>query len=246
MALRAVAVTRRFERDGVVVDALRGINLTVPNGELLAVMGPSGCGKSTLLHLLGALDTPTSGSIEVDGRSLAGLSERDRTNLRRHRLGFVFQAFNLVPVLSARENVLLPGVIVGGSRAERERRADELLDSLGIGDLGDRLPGRLSGGQQQRVAVARGLFHNPAVLLADEPTGNLDRRSGLELLDALQASNDAGQTIVVVTHDPTVAARASRVVFLRDGLVADELAPTGASSVLDALDRLETEVDPVA
>jgi putative ABC transport system ATP-binding protein len=243
--LRAVEVTKRYDRDGLAVDALRGVDLEIGDGELVAIMGPSGCGKSTLLHVLGALDTPTSGTVEVDGRSLAGITERERTDVRRHRIGFVFQFFNLVPVLTVRENVLLPGVIDGMGRSAREERADELLGTLGLGAMADRLPSRLSGGQQQRVAIARALFHRPTVILADEPTGNLDRRSGMDVLDVLSARHEEGNTIMLATHDPTVAARAQRVVFLRDGVVVEELVPTGVASITSVLDRLDADVEAV-
>ena len=231
------ALHKRYDSDGVAVDALRGADISLSRGELVALMGPSGCGKSTLLHLLGGLDTPTRGTVSLDGIDLSSLDDRGRTLLRRQRIGIVFQFFNLVPVLTAAENVALPGVIDGTPSPERVR---ELLETVGLADRADHLPSRLSGGEQQRVAIARALLHEPDVLLADEPTGNLDRRSGAEVMNLIQRTNaEHGQTTLVVTHDPHIAATANRVVLLRDGIVVDELVPTGADSVAAALAGLD-------
>ena len=211
---------KRYDGEGVSVQALKGVDLSVDAGELVALMGPSGCGKSTLLHLLGGLDTPTDGEVFVDGVSLASMSDRERTLLRRTRIGFVFQFFNLIPVLTAYENIELPGVIDGMAARDRSARVNELLGLVGLGDRADHVPARLSGGEQQRVALARALLHRPALLLADEPTGNLDRASGDQVMDLLCLANESmGQTVVLVTHDPAVAARADRVLRLDDGRV---------------------------
>jgi len=237
--LEALGVTKEYSSDDVTVTALRGVELTVAAGEFVAVMGPSGCGKSTLLHLLGGLDTPTAGEIVLEGRTLASLSDRELTLVRRHRVGFVFQFFNLVPVLTAAENIALPAVIDGRNGAARDERLTELLQSLRLDAVADKVPSRLSGGEQQRVAIARAMFNRPAVLLADEPTGNLDRRSSEEVMDVFAACHADGQTIVLVTHDPIVAARASRVVFLRDGRLVGEMVPDGTGSLVHKLAELE-------
>src|SRR5688500_7286336 len=193
--------------------ALDGVSLTVGVGEFVSIMGPSGSGKSTLLHLLGGLDRPTSGEVLLDRQPLHMLSDDDLTLVRRQRIGFVFQSFNLIPVLTAAENVALPAVIAGESDRDYAPRRDEVLELVGLSDVRDRLPSQMSGGQQQRVAVARALFTEPAVLLADEPTGNLDSRTGGEILDLLRAAQERrGQTVVLVTHDPNAAATGDEVV----------------------------------
>jgi putative ABC transport system ATP-binding protein len=220
--LRAQGLAKTYSGDGIEVLALRGVDLDVDAGEFVAVMGPSGCGKSTLLHLLGGLDRPTAGSIELDGRRVESLSEAAWAVLRRRELGFVFQFFNLVGTLTVAENVELPARLVGASPAEARRRREELLERLGVSARADTLPSRLSGGQQQRVAIARALVNRPAVLLADEPTGNLDSASAAEVLGLLRELKADGQTLVLVTHDARVAASADRVLVMRDGLVVDE------------------------
>jgi putative ABC transport system ATP-binding protein len=220
--LRAQGLAKTYSGDGIDVLALRGVDLEVEAGEFVAVMGPSGCGKSTLLHLLGGLDRPTAGSIELDGRRVESLSEAGWAVLRRRELGFVFQFFNLVGTLTVAENVELPARLVGGSPAEARRRREELLERLGVSARADTLPSRLSGGQQQRVAIARALVNRPALLLADEPTGNLDSASAAEVLGLLRELKAEGQTLVLVTHDARVAAAADRVLAMRDGLVVDE------------------------
>ena len=239
--LEARGLHKRYDEDGLTVDALRGVDLALDEGEFVALMGPSGCGKSTLLHLLGGLDTPTDGEVVLDGTVLATLSDRELTEIRRHRVGFVFQFFNLVPVLTAVENVVLPAVIDNQPVKVRNERAAALLERVGLGQRADQVPARLSGGEQQRVAIARALLNEPAVLLADEPTGNLDRRSGTEVMELFRSCNEAGQTTLVVTHDPVVAAYASRVVLLRDGQVADELTPASVGELADALARLDDD-----
>ena len=232
-------VTKSYRSEGVTVDALRGVDLRVGDSELVAIMGPSGCGKSTLLHLMGALDTPTAGTVELDGRVLSGLSDRERTRVRRDEVGFVFQFFNLVPVLTVAENIALPAVVGRKPAKEREQRLAEIVSMVGLDGLETRLPNQLSGGQQQRVAIARALFNKPALLLADEPTGNLDHAAGKEILDLFCTLHTAGQTVVIVTHDPAVAAAAQRVVFLHDGQVVADVQPRGARSLLRRLTALQ-------
>jgi putative ABC transport system ATP-binding protein len=220
--LRAEGLAKTYSGDGIDVLALRGVDLEIGNGEFVAVMGPSGCGKSTLLHLLGGLDRPTAGSIELAGRRVESLSEAEWAVLRRGELGFVFQFFNLVGTLTVAENVELPARLVGDSPADARRRREELLERLGVSARADTLPSHLSGGQQQRVAIARALVNRPTVLLADEPTGNLDSASAAEVLGLLRELKAEGQTLVLVTHDARVAAAADRVLAMRDGLVVDE------------------------
>ena len=204
--------------------ALDGVDLDVARGSFVSVMGPSGSGKSTLLHLLGGLDTPNEGEVLLDGEALSSMDDRARTLARRHRIGFIFQAFNLVPVLTAGENVALPAVIDGERPEAYEERLRNVLDLVNLLDRRDQLPSELSGGEQQRVAAARALFVEPDVLLADEPTGNLDSKSGLELLSVLKRSQqDRGQTVVLVTHDPGAASFGDDVIHLRDGRVSGRL-----------------------
>ena len=220
----ARGLEKRYRLGKVPVPALRGVDLEVARGELVALAGPSGSGKTTLLNLLGGLDVPDGGAVLLDGRDLGALGEGERTRLRRHRLGFVFQTFNLVPVLSARENVEYPLWIAGVGAAERRRRAEAALGAVGLGERGNHRPDQLSGGERQRVAVARALVHQPLAVLADEPTGNLDSHNGQLVLDLLLRWNaESGATVVVATHDPAVLARLPRRVRLRDGVVvADE------------------------
>ena len=232
-------VTKRYRSGGVDVDALRGVDLSVDAGELVAIMGPSGCGKSTLLHIMGALDTPTAGEVELDGRALSALSDRERTEARRTKIGFVFQFFNLVPVLTVAENIALPAVVGRKPSKDRAERLREVVEVVGLAGLEQRLPNQLSGGQQQRVAIARALFNRPTVLLADEPTGNLDHAAGNEILDVFCTLHRAGQTVVIVTHDPAVAAAAQRVVFLHDGTVVADVRPSGPRSLLRRLTSLQ-------
>jgi putative ABC transport system ATP-binding protein len=215
---------RVYQDDSVPVRALAGVDLDVHEGEFLSLAGPSGSGKSTLLNCIGGLDRPTGGSVEVDGVNLAALSESNLSDLRLDKIGFVFQSYNLIPVLSARENVEFIMQLQGWAPGERRERALAMLDSLGIGELADRRPGELSGGQQQRVAVARAIVTHPRLLLADEPSANLDSKTTGELLDLLRSINrDQGMTIVTATHDPAVMAYASRRIQLQDGkIVSDE------------------------
>ncbi|MBC7228448.1 MAG: ABC transporter ATP-binding protein [Thermoflexales bacterium] len=207
--------------DGAEVRALNGLTMTVARGEFVAVMGPSGSGKSTLLHILGALDRPTSGEVWVDGQNLARI--RDLDTFRARTVGFVFQLHNLIPTLTARENVEVPMMGQPVSRRERRRRAEELLERVGLRDRMNHLPNQMSGGERQRVAIARALANRPALLLADEPTGNLDSQSGAEIVALMRELNrDLGTTIIVVTHDPSVARRTDRILLMRDGRIVGE------------------------
>ncbi|HYX78162.1 MAG TPA: ABC transporter ATP-binding protein [Solirubrobacterales bacterium] len=239
-ALQTRDLTRVYGKGETAVRALDGVTLEVPRGEMVAIMGPSGSGKSTLLHLLGALDTPTSGEIQVGGRRYDGLGDAELTRLRRERIGFVFQFFNLLPALTAEENVLLPALIAGRRDEDTRRRARRLLRRVGLGKRAAHLPAELSGGEQQRVSIARALLTEPEIVLADEPTGNLDTRSSLQILGLLRELNQSeGQTLVLVSHDPAAAATASRVVFLRDGRVAGEVPGGSTERVIQALSELE-------
>ncbi len=218
--LHTQGLRKRYQMGEVTVDALKGVDLTIRQGEFVAIMGPSGSGKSTLLHLMGGLDTPSDGQITLAGRRLAHLSDDEMTIIRRRQVGFVFQFFNLLPTLSAAENVALPLLIDGKRIADYQARIDGLLELVGLADRKDHRPDQLSGGEQQRVAIARALVTEPDVVLADEPTGNLDTTSGEEILRLLRrACDQKGQTIVVVTHDPQAAEHADRLVHLRDGLI---------------------------
>ena len=214
-------LSRTFETDAVPVHALRGVDFELAGGEWVSLAGPSGSGKSTLLHLIGGLDRPTCGAITVDGLDLGALADADLADLRLRKIGFVFQAYNLVPVLSALENVEFILQLQGVARAERRRRATDALDALGLADMAGRRPGELSGGQQQRVAIARAIVTEPVLLLADEPTANLDTGTTEELLEVLRQLNQRrGVTILTATHDPVVMSYASRCVQLRDGRIA--------------------------
>jgi putative ABC transport system ATP-binding protein len=217
--IEASGVTRDYPYEGDVVHALRGVDLGVAPGEMVAIMGPSGCGKSTLLNLLSGVDPPSSGRVVLLDRDLVRLSDRERSRLRLTRVGFVFQRFHLLPVLSAAENVELPMAEAGVGRRESQGRARELLEFVGLGHRLRHRPPQLSGGEQQRVAIARALANRPAVVFADEPTGELDRRTGAEVLGLFERVNAEGTTLVVVTHDAAVAERAHRVVEMADGLV---------------------------
>ncbi|MGP4025823.1 ABC transporter ATP-binding protein [Actinomadura sp. 3N407] len=240
--LRAVRKVFGSKRTGVA--ALNGVGITFRPGDFTAIMGPSGSGKTTFLHCAAGLERPTSGSVVLDGHELTGMGERALTRLRRERIGFVFQAFNLLPALSVAENVALPIRLAGG----RPRRAavHEALERVGIGSLGRRRPAELSGGQQQRVAIARALITRPAVVFGDEPTGALDTRTAREVLVLLrEAVRDAGQTIVIVTHDPVAAAHADRVVFLADGRIVDELHRPSADAIAGRMTHLGAwDTDP--
>jgi len=220
--LEARQLAKTYGTGGAEVPGLRGVDLSIERGEFVAIMGPSGCGKSTLLNLLAGLDRPTAGEVWLDGKRTDGLSETELARLRRRKVGFVFQFFNLVPTLSVVENVELPLLLVGRGRREARRSARELLSRLGIVEQHEAAPTDLSGGQQQRVALARALANEPAVVFADEPTGNLDSAAAREVLRLFRAARDRGQTLLLVTHDASVASTADRVITLRDGLVASE------------------------
>lgn len=220
--LAAKSLAKTFSGKDTCVRALQGVDLRMPPGEFVACMGASGSGKSTMLHLLGGLDTPTAGEVHLAGERIDTLSEARRAIIRRRRVGIVFQAFNLIDNLTVADNVELPALLAGYSvRQARARRAD-LLDRLGLADKARSTPSSLSGGEKQRVAIARALINSPSVLLADEPTGNLDTRSSREVIDLFHQYNDEGQTILLVTHNHVVASAASRILYMRDGVIADE------------------------
>ncbi len=221
----------RLGRGGEAVHAVRGVSLQVPAGDYLAIVGPSGSGKSSLLNLLGAIDTPDSGHLTIAGRRVDGMGDRELTGFRLRNIGFVFQRFYLLPVLTARENVELPMAEAGVARAERRTRASELLEYVGLAQRERHRPTQLSGGEQQRVAIARALANRPALLLADEPTGELDARTGEEIIDLFARLNADGTTLVVVTHDEGLASAARRVIHMKDGsIVHGEESPARAAS----------------
>jgi putative ABC transport system ATP-binding protein len=237
-AARTVALTKTYGTGGAAVVALDAVTVELLAGEFTAVMGPSGSGKSTLMHCCAALDTPTSGSVFVGETELSGLSDKELTRLRRDEIGFVFQSFNLVPTLTAQENITLP-LSIAGRRPDRGWY-DTVVDTVGLRDRLGHRPNELSGGQQQRVAVARALASRPSIVFADEPTGNLDSRAGAEVLTLLRRSVDEfGQTVVMVTHDPVAAAYTDRVVFLADGAVVDELRGPTREGVLERMARMD-------
>ena len=216
-------LTKIYGSGSTAVTALDHVNINIHDGEFIAIMGPSGCGKSTLLHLLGGLDTPSDGEVIIDGTSLAEMSDDRVTELRRRRIGFIFQFYNLIPVLSAAENAALPVTLEGIKPAEATAKAREWLGRFGLADRLSSRPDQLSGGEQQRVAIARALVAEPSLILADEPTGNLDTRSGDEIASLLRnVSKEYNRTIVMVTHDPRIAAYSDRIIFLKDGKVVDE------------------------
>ncbi len=246
--LEAKKIRKQYKMGAHEVHALAGIELQVEKGEFIAIMGPSGSGKSTLLHLLGGLDVPTEGHIILAGQSLDRLSERKATLVRRHNVGFVFQFFNLLPTLSAEENILLPVIIDGKDPRKYKQRLDRLLELVNLADRRHHKPDQLSGGEQQRVAIARALITQPAILLADEPTGNLDSKTGTAIMELLRRScEELEQTVIVVTHDARAAAFAQRVIFLRDGLVVKDLCsdPTRTwnqklRGIIDTMEELES------
>ena len=223
--LRRVSRSYAADAGGVMTSALDDVTVAIERGELVAVCGPSGSGKSTLLHVAGALDAPTEGEVFVDGWALAGKSPAERAATRNQSIGFVFQQFNLLAGLNVRDNVGLPAVLARRKASEIAERVDELLELVGLTERADRRPGQLSGGEQQRVAVARALVLDPPIVLADEPTGNLDSAAGEAVMDLLLTSHAAGRTVVIVTHDPRIAARCERVIYLRDGRVTQQDKP---------------------
>jgi putative ABC transport system ATP-binding protein len=230
-------LARRYGEGDTAVDALRGVSLEVSRGQLTTVMGPSGSGKSTLMHILAGLDRPTTGSVRIDGTEITTLDDTDLTKIRREHIGFIFQFFNLLPMLTAEENVVLP-LTIAGEKVDKEW-LEQLIGSVGLKDRRTHRPAELSGGQQQRVAVARALVSKPTVVFADEPTGNLDSTTGGEILELLrQAVQDAGQTTVMVTHDPRSASIADRILFLADGNIVRELPRSDPHDVVTAMEEI--------
>jgi putative ABC transport system ATP-binding protein len=218
-------LTKVYGQGDTVVVALDHVSLSVAAGELVAVMGPSGCGKSTLLHLMGGLDRPTEGSVMIDGKSLSSLSDNELAQLRRRKIGFIFQFFNLIPILDAVDNAALPLLLDGKNSAQAKQKATEWLQKVGLGSRLSNRPDELSAGQQQRVAIARALLTDPMLVLADEPTGNLDSRAADEIAGLLrQVAKEWGHAVLMVTHDPRIAAHADRIVFLKDGTIVNETA----------------------
>jgi putative ABC transport system ATP-binding protein len=236
-AVEARDLTRVYGEGTAAVEALRGVDIDVRSGELVAVMGPSGSGKSTLMHILAGLDKPTSGTVMIAGNDITRLDDSRLTQLRRKHIGFVFQFFNLLPMLDTEENVVLP-LSIAGEKPDKEW-LDELLEKMGLDQRRDHRPSQLSGGQQQRVAIARSLVTKPTILFADEPTGNLDSKTGGEILELVRSSTDAyGQTTVMVTHEPRAAAIADRILFLEDGLIVKELRGASQADVLTVMSSL--------
>jgi putative ABC transport system ATP-binding protein len=236
-AVSAQEITRRYGEGETAVDALRGVSLDVPKGQLTAVMGPSGSGKSTLMHILAGLDKPTSGEVAIAGTSIEELNDTDLTKLRREHIGFIFQFFNLLPMLNAEENVVLP-LSIAGEKPDKDW-VDELMARIGLKDRGSHRPSELSGGQQQRVAIGRALVSRPTIVFADEPTGNLDSKTSSEILDLMRSSVDTyQQTTVMVTHDARAAAIADRILFLADGLIVKDLGRSDAHEVLSVMEEL--------
>ncbi len=234
----ATDVTRRYGKGDAAVDALAGISTAFERDRFTAIMGPSGSGKSTLMHILAGLDKPTSGTVELDGVEITSLDDGELTKLRRDKLGFVFQFFNLLPVLSAEENLVLPLSIAG--RKPDSQWVEQLIAAVGLADRRTHRPSELSGGQQQRVAVARALVSKPAVVFADEPTGNLDSKASADVLDLLRRSVDEfGQTVIMVTHDPAAAAHADRLITLHDGKLVQDGAPGSAEDVIELMKQLD-------
>jgi len=230
-------ITRRYGEGETAVDALRGVSLDVARAELVAVMGPSGSGKSTLMHILAGLDRPTTGEVEIDGTSIGELGDNELTKLRRKHIGFIFQFFNLLPMLTAEENIVLPLELAGGK--QDKAWIDEVIGKVGLSDRRKHRPAELSGGQQQRVAIARALISRPTVMFADEPTGNLDSTTSTEILGLLRESVSAyGQTTLAVTHDANVAAIADRVLFLADGCVVKQMGRCEPHDILQAMEEV--------
>jgi putative ABC transport system ATP-binding protein len=245
--LEAKAVRKQYKMGNHSVDALAGVDFLVEQGEFVAIMGPSGSGKSTLLHLIGGLDQATEGEVTIAGQPLSLLKDTQITLLRRRHVGFVFQFFNLLPTLTAEENITLPLLIDGKNPRKYQERLEALLDLIGLTDRRSHKPEQLSGGEQQRVALARALITEPAIVLADEPTGNLDSKTGTTIMELLRRScRELGQTVIVVTHDPRAASYADRVVFLRDGQIATEIRFDGGASlpqnlkiIMEQMEKLE-------
>ncbi|MFW9995070.1 MAG: ABC transporter ATP-binding protein [Candidatus Odinarchaeota archaeon] len=218
--LKIIGLKKNYQMGDVAIPALRGVDLAISRGQLVSIVGPSGCGKTTLLNMIGGLDKPTEGTVYLNGTDLTTLNDRGLTRIRRHEIGFIFQSYNLLPVLSAFENIELPMLISGVDRETRQARTNELLRKVGLDDRKNHRPDELSGGERQRVAIARALANNPAVLLADEPTGDLDSENGQMIMDLLKELNKSeNQTILIVTHDMAVAGMTEKVIMLRDGKI---------------------------
>jgi putative ABC transport system ATP-binding protein len=220
--IRTVELTKTYRMGEIEVPALKDINLKINKGDFVAIQGPSGSGKSTLLNMIGCLDKPTGGNVFIDGTDTSTLNDDELAKIRREKIGFTFQQFNLIHTLSALENVAFPMMFTGLERSKRVKRAEELLGVIGLSDRANHKPSELSGGQQQRVAIARALANNPPVILGDEPTGNLDTKSGKVVMDFLEKLNEKGETLIIVTHDPEIANRAHRVIKMRDGTLEEE------------------------
>jgi putative ABC transport system ATP-binding protein len=232
--IEAKNIHKTYDTGNVMVEALKGINLRIEKGEMVGIMGPSGCGKTTMLNVLSGLDDASEGDVQIEGRSLFNLTDDEKTLLRSQRMGFIFQFFNLLPVLTSSENVELPLLVAGVKPKEARRRAQEMLELVGLGDKGDSKPSELSGGQQQRVTIARSLVNNPAIIWADEPTGNLDSERSSEIIDLLVELNKKnGQTFIIVTHDPKVGQRMDRIIWMESGKIVDD----GRSSTSDRLKK---------
>jgi putative ABC transport system ATP-binding protein len=246
IALEAHGIVKVFGEGAGAVHALRGVDIAVEEGEFVAIMGSSGSGKSTLLHILGGLDRPTEGSVAIHGRRYDNLGDRELTRLRGEVFGFVFQFFNLLPTLSASENVLLPALVAGENPSHHANRVDELLAVVGLTDRAAHRPSEMSGGEQQRVAIARALLRRPQVMLADEPTGNLDSTSGSMVLALLRRLVDEGQTVVMVTHDAGAAALADRILYFRDGQIVREVPGGDTARAAEALRDLTLAAVPVS
>lgn len=239
-------LSKSFQLGEQWVNALRGVSFSIPQGQFIGIMGPSGSGKSTLLYLLGGLDRPNTGAIMIAGQRLDGMSSEELARFRRETIGFIFQAFHLVPTLNALENVALPGIFAGMPREVRERRASKLLHTLGMGERMDHRPNQLSGGQQQRVAIARALFNNPPIIMADEPTGALDSKTGKTVLEMLRyLCSKRGKTVIIVTHDPGVASYTDRMLHLRDGDIIEDVMTAAQIAVPDT-PALSPQVAPNA
>jgi putative ABC transport system ATP-binding protein len=235
--IRLRDIEKIYYMGGEDVAALMGINLDIVRGEYFAIMGPSGSGKSTLMNIIGCLDTPTHGSYHLNGNEVAAATEDELAAIRNREIGFVFQTFNLLPRASAEKNVELPLIYAGVAPTERRERAAEALEIVGLGKRGHHKPNEMSGGERQRVAIARALINRPSVVLADEPTGNLDTRTGEEILEVFRRINEEGKTLIVVTHDPDVGARAGRIIVLRDGKIVEGAGEKIKNRVSDAADK---------
>lgn len=240
--IRLSALGRQFQRGDMAVQALDGLDLTIQSGEFVALVGPSGSGKSTLLNLLGGLDRPSTGELWADGVPLHMAGEKERTDHRRRRVGFIFQSFNLLPRLTALENVAVPLMLAGVEKSQRETRAAEMLRQVGLEHRLRHYPSEMSGGEQQRTAVARALIHKPALILADEPTGNLDSKTSIDIANLFVRLNNEGKTIVMITHEPEIAQFARRMIYLRDGRIISDKIIADRSTKEIALRELEKPV----